>query len=139
MINLQLMSMKEYFPVNGDMVVLFLLSRSFGLTGLKVVTGKCEIHYQGYHEGIPVPNCTSNTSEKMLLVPFNSPFAHIYVGDRITGFRLLNTPREQDAEEVYWEKRWYFDIEDQQIPDDDPDNEVLGIMNQEEFSKELLQ
>ena len=138
MINLQLMSMEEYSPVNGETVDLFLIDRSSGLIGLRAVTAECEIHYQEYYEGNPVPSYTSDTDEKMLLIPFNEPFRHICKGNKIVGFELLCLPAVSDEEETYWEKRWFFNVEGNQIHDDDPNNEVLGIMNQDELTKELM-
>jgi hypothetical protein len=102
MINLQIMTMEEYQPINGDVVAIYLLDRRWGLVtaGIDLKMATCNIHYQMFNaeDKSPCPTWTSNSTSEMARIPFNTPFDHIVGNDgtQIVGFRLLK-PKELQA------------------------------------------
>lgn len=170
MINLQLLTMQEYIPVNRDEVDIYLCDKArLPRVGISLLGAMCEVTYQEYgaKDRYPLPSWSSNTDEEMNKIPFNTPFVHITEpfcpprGDveHIVGFRVLDEDEMQrmsveaahaefyhfgnedytPAEEIsYWEKRWYFILENgNHVHDDDPENQVLGIRDKDQLAVEL--
>lgn len=148
MLQIELMTMQEYKPINGDTVDIYLLDRAFPeMTGINLCLARCEVTYQMYdaEDRSPCPSWTSNTDELMEKIPFNTPFAHITDEEnKLTGFRLLDEAdlvemSDQGTDSIYWEKRWFFNLGNhKQIHDTDQDNEVLGIMDKHKLAAQLL-
>lgn len=117
MINMQLQTMKEYKPVNGHHVDLFLADKSwFPCVSIQFNSAVCHIHYQQYCAKDRTPNPTSegHTDEMMAKIPFDTPFVHICepfgdqrdgVSERIIGFRLLEEHEFEKMAEAA--SRWY--------------------------------
>lgn len=154
MINISLLTMQEYQPKHNEELDVYIMDKQFraiGLSGIFLKRARCEITYQmvSAAEGIPLSSWTSDTIANMEKIPFNTPFLHttesqepkVYCHggkevEKITGFRLLSPDElfsmKQDSKVgTYNIKVWYLCLGDHQIWHDDPDKEVLGIMDKE--------
>ncbi len=112
MIQLNLLTIEEYKPINGQRVDLFLANRAWNpIIGLDLKEATCEIHYQEFCGSDRTRNSTwtSDTTENMLKIPFNTPFVHITEPipgqdrvSKIIGFRILEEHEfEKIAEATY--------------------------------------
>lgn len=130
MINLELLTMEEYQPIHGQWVTLVLKNP------LRMLQVQCEVMYQGYNHDGATPVWSSNTTEKMLEIPFNKPFIHL-VGEEnengvnpITGFKLLDDCAVSRIESASKMNRDIQYIRNYLEPDDEDYDEVIKELDE---------